>query len=246
MGAAPLSDLLTLLGSRIASAESLGLSQADPNGGGTWAQALPLGWPELDAALPDGGFPRGVVELAAPRALGGGTSIALAAIRAAHARDERSWCAWIDPESLLYAPGVVQAGVDPARLLVVRPPRSELARVAVKMAAARAFDVIAVDMDPLPGAAVARARPVRTTHTWPSDVLVRKLALLAAEGGMTLLLLTDSTSPRPMPWPVALRLEIVRNPSSIALRVAKDRRGRVGLVKSVPLTSRPCALPKVG
>src|SRR2546421_6298879 len=86
---------------------------------------LVLGWPELDAALPDGGLPRGVVELAAPRALGGGTSIALAAMRAAHARDARAWCAWIDPEATLYAPGVAAAGVDRARLLVVRPPREE-------------------------------------------------------------------------------------------------------------------------
>ena len=249
------SELLTLLGSRIASAESLGLSQAGEAGEaggagrnrGTWNQSLPLGWPELDEALPDGGLPRGVVELAAPRALGGGASIALAAIRAAHARDSRAWCAWIEPESSLYAPGVVQAGVDTARLLVVRPPRPELARVAVKVAGARAFDVIAIDMDPLPGAVVSRARSPRRPRAWPSDVLVRKLALLAAEGGTTILLLTDSAAPRPMPWPVALRLEIARKESSIALRVTKDRRGRGGARQDgVPLATRPSALAGAG
>ena len=219
-----------------------------------------------------------MVELAAPGALGGGTSIALAAVRAAHARNPSAWCAWLDPESTLYAPGVVAAGVDLARLLVVRPPRAELARVAVKVAGSRAFDVIAVDMDPVPGAgktaspseAPSSGRRSRTAsagategrarldlhrvpspgrsrkRAWPKEVLVRKLALLAAEGGATILLLTDATIPRAVPWPVALRLEIARAPESIALRVAKDRRGRSGLAKTVPLGTRPGFALKAG
>jgi recombination protein RecA len=230
--ALPLADLLTLLGSRVESAEFLGGRESGEKG-------LALDWPELDAALPDGGLPRGVVELAAPRALGGGTSIALAAVRAAHARNPSAWCAWLDPESTLYAPGVVAAGVDLARLLVVRPPRAELARVAVKVAGSRAFDVIAVDMDPVPGAGRTASPSKARKRAWPKEVLVRKLALLAAEGGATILLLTDATIPRAVPWPVALRLEIARAPESIALRVAKDRRGRSGLAKTVPLGTRP-------
>jgi hypothetical protein len=231
--ALPLADLLSLLGSRVESAESL---RAGEQGG----QSLALDWPELDAALPDGGLPRGVVELAAPRALGGGASMALAAIRAAHARSGKAWCAWVDPEATLYAPGVVSAGVDLSRLLVVRPPRGELARVAVKVAGSRGFDVIAIDMDPLPGAAIAApsGRSPRK-RAWPPEVLVRKLALLAAEGGATILLLTDASIARATPWPVALRLEISRAPESISLRVAKDRRGRGGLAKTVPLRTRP-------
>jgi recombination protein RecA len=237
----PLPDLLALLGSRVESAEALGATEAAEN------RVLALDWPELDDVLPDGGLPRGVVELAAPRALGGGASIALAAVRAAHARNRKAWCAWVDPEATLYAPGVVAAGVDLTRLLVVRPPRSELARVAVKVAASRGFDVIAIDMDPLPGVA---AEPSRTRaprkRAWPSEVLVRKLALLAAEGGATILLLTDATIPRAVPWPVALRLEISRAPESIALRVAKDRRGRGGLARTVPLRTRPGVLRPTG
>ena len=71
------------------------------------------------------------------------------------------------------------------------------------------------------------------------DVFVRKLTLLAAEGGATILLLTDSCQHRAVPWPVTLRLEIARTQESIALRVAKDRKGRVAVVKTVPLRSRP-------
>ncbi len=215
--------------------------------------SLALEWPELDALLPDHGMPRGVIELTAPRALGGMTSIALATVRAAQRRDARAWCAWIDPESTLYGPGLVQSGVDLRRLFVVRPPRADLARVAVKLASAHAFDVIVVDIDPVHGAALApptapassmsraparaRAKTPRSRRPWPPEVLVRKLALLADEAGTSILLLTDSTRPRAVPWPVALRLELTRRADAIAVRVAKDRRGRMSVAKTwVPVT----------
>jgi hypothetical protein len=209
--------------------------------------ALPLDWRELDAILPDHGMPRGVIELTAPRALGGMTSIALATVRAAQRRDARAWCAWIDPEATLYGPGLVQSGVDLRRLFVVRPPRADLARVAVKLASAHAFDVIVVDIDAIHGASLpapvarapsrARSKTPRSRRPWPPEVLVRKLALLADEAGTSILLLTDSTRPRAMAWPVALRLELTRRADAIAVRVAKDRRGRMGVAKTwVPVT----------
>jgi recombination protein RecA len=198
---------------------------------------LSLGWPELDAALPDGGLPRGVVELTAPGALGGSTSVALAAVRAGQGRAAGAWCAWIDPEGTLNAPGVVAAGVDMARMLVVRAPRAQIGRVAVKVVASGAFEVVVIDVD-------AINSPVVWGHTgsvssskrgWAPEVLVRKLALAAEPSGATVLLLTDASRPRAAPWPVALRLELSR-PSrrELAVRVGKDKRGRVGLAKTVP------------
>jgi len=59
-------------------------------------------------------------------------------------------------------------------------------------------------------------------------VLVRKLALLAEDGGSTILLLTDTTDPRPVPWPVALRLELSRAPGTLTVKVAKERFCRLG------------------
>jgi recombination protein RecA len=221
---------------------------------GLHPKALPLGWPEMDAALPEGGLPRGVIELASAHALGGGTSVALAAVRAAQAKDARAWCAWLDPEGTLYAPGVAMAGVDLARLLVVRPERADLGRVAVKVAAARACDVIVVDMDPVAGARAVvplwslGGRPQtpggrKRKKTWPPEVLVRKLALLAAAAGASVLLLTDSLVPRATSWPVALRLELSRTPGALSVRVAKDRRGKSRLAKtSIPLRTLPSLL----
>jgi recombination protein RecA len=198
--------------------------------------ALALDWPELEAVLPDGGLPRGVVELAAPRALGGSTSIALAAVRAGQGRGDRSFCAWIDPEATLYAPGVVAAGIDLARLLVIAPPRAQLGRIAVKVVASGAFEVVAIDMDPVAGAAPRASKALaKKGKAWAPELLVRKLALAAEPSGTTVLLLTDSSRPRAAAWPVALRLELSRpRVQSLTVRVAKDRRGRAGLAKSVP------------
>jgi len=193
--------------------------------------ALPSEWPELDAALPDHGFPKGVVELTAPHGLGGGTSIALAVVRAAHKRDVRAWCAWIDTEGTLYAPGVAKAGVDLDRLLVVRAPPEDAGRIAAKVANARGCEVIVVD---LPRRATKRGRALRP------EVLVRKLALAAEESGSTILLLTDALASRDLPWPVALRLELGRAPEHLVVKVAKDRRGRVGQGKViVPMKTQP-------
>jgi recombination protein RecA len=210
--------LLAQLGTRVHLASVPEAKPAPPH-------VLPTAWAELDALLPDGGLPRGVVELAAPHGRGGATSVALAAMRAGQARGKGAWCAWIDPEGSLHAPGVVAAGVDLARMLVVRAPWAGVGRAALKVVASGAFEVVAVDVDRTPR----------------GDVLVRKLALAAEPSGTTVLLLTDSTHPRAAQWPVALRLELSRpDVRTLSVHVAKDRRGRVGPARSVPF--RPVAL----
>ena len=200
---------------------------------------LELCWPELDAVLPDAGLPCGVVELSAAHALGGSTSVALAAIRAGQARDGGAWCAWVDPEGTLHAPGVVAAGVQLARMLVVRCLREKLGRVAVQVVASGAFDVVVIDFDAVPRAASKAdgESPMRRGQKKQlrPEVLIRKLSLAAESSGSTVLLLTDAAKPRAVPWPVALRLELSR-PSfaELVVRVAKDKRGRNGLAKTIP------------
>jgi recombination protein RecA len=181
-------------------------------------RALPLDWPELESVLPDGG----------------------AAVQAGQARAPGAWCAWIDPEGTLHAPGVVAAGVDLARMLVVRAPRAQVARAAVKVVASGAFEVVVVDLDAVRGGegSAPRADVDGTSPALPErglHLMARKLALAAEPSGATVLLLTDSTRPRAAPWPVALRLELSRpDARTLSVRVAKDRRGRVGLARAVP------------
>jgi hypothetical protein len=230
---------------------------------------LPLGWPELERALPDRGLPRGVIEIAAmpriaphrghskwassagvPESMrGGATSIAIAAVSALHASDEKAWCAWITPSHVkgriapfLYAPALARARVDLDRLLVVRPSPQALARTVVKVAASGAFGLLVIDAphpQDLCGGAPRREVRGGAVAVHPSAriegrndggaMVVRKLALAAEESGTTSLLLTSALASRALPWPVALRIEVERRPSSLedslAIRIAKDRRG---------------------
>lgn len=203
-------------------------------GEGESASPLTLAWPELSDILPDGGLPRGLVELTARGLLGGATSFALAAVRAGQARAPTAWSAWLDPEGTLHAPGVIAAGVDPARMLVVRPSRTQLARVMVKVVSSGAFEVVVVDFDAIAGASERRSFEGDALIRSP-ELLVRKLALAAEPSGMTVLLLSDSRRPRTSVWPVGLRLELSRpTRHHLSVRIAKDRRGRVGLAKVVP------------
>jgi len=164
--------------------------------------------------LPDGGLPHAVVEITCSHALyAGATRIAVAAVRAVHGRDPRAWCAWIDSDSTLYAPGLAQAGIDLGRLLVVRPPQKPFLRgvgprVTVKVSSSGAFDIVVVELPQ------ARAE----------ERFIRKLALAAEQHGTTIVLLAP---PHVDTWPVALRLEVARAEDGLDVRITKDRFGRV-------------------
>jgi recombination protein RecA len=219
---------------------------------------LSLGWPELEKVLPDHGFPRGVIELASPPSKaffgagtgaggtkrgafrGGATTLALAAVQSVHAADDRSWCAWITPHDApsLYAPALVQAGIDLSRLLVCRPKPSELARTAIKVATSGAFDLVVTDAQGgLDGRLAPQQREMGGRSKVESAVVVRKLALASEEKGTTCLVLTNAYESRATPWPVALRVEVERRPDALAVRVTKDRRGRASSQYVVRLAS---------
>jgi hypothetical protein len=159
-------------------------------------------WPELNALIET--LPEGVTELRA-RGLGVST-LALTYVHAA-----RGLCAWVDPEATLYAPALVQAGIDMDRLLVVRPPEEDARRIATKVVLSEAFDLVVIDM---------RALTLRSKD----DVFVRKLTLTHTRT----LLLTDAYASKRTPWPTALAVEVSRNPSGIHVRVVKERHGRIG------------------
>lgn len=203
--------------------------------------ALPLRFPALDAVLPDGGLPLGVTEIASPHARST-TSIGLSAVASAHAKDARAWCGWVMAGEQLYAPGLLQAGVDLERLLVVRPLTKDAAKVSVRVASSGAFDVIVIDAFAF--AQSLENRAFRRSGISP-EVFVRKLSLLASEHGARVVLLTDSSAHRAMPWPVALRLEVERERAELLVRVAKDRHGRMSVKKTrIPL--EPSAMTAAG
>jgi recombination protein RecA len=213
-----------------------GVSLGQPQENEARAKALPLGVRGIDEALPEAGLPRGaVVEMATPGGLARATSLALAVCASAQnearqkggAGTDGAWCAFIDPAGTLFAPAVARAGVDLARLLVVRPPLGDdsppnlLARVAVRVAASGVFSAVVVDLAGVPG---GRLRV--QLDRWVTAV--RRLALAVEKSETTVLLLTDLLAPRSLPLPVAMRLEVERpSEPKLLFRVAKDRRGQV-------------------
>jgi len=211
------------------------------------ADALPIGFLGVDAYLPDRGLLRGsVVELAVAAPTSLATSIALAACRAAQQAGQQqghdeTWCAFIDPSSTLYAPGVAACGVDLERLLVVRPTSEALGRTVLRVVRARAFAVVVVDLVGVPGAVWDTAgdsggggRPRRGAPLGPWPRLVRQLALAIEGTATSVLLLTDSEARRPMPLPVAMRIELGRvGEQRLSLRIAKDQRGRISPPRSL-------------
>jgi recombination protein RecA len=197
---------------------------------------LSFGLPELDALLPDAGIPRGsVVELCAAGEGALGTSLGLRACAQAQAEarargGNTPWCAFVDPTGTLYGPGVAAAGVELTRLLVVRPPLGALSRVALRLAESEAFAVVVVDLTGVVGERVAVP-----LGTWPR--VVRRLAMAIEGTGHTVLLLTRAADRRPLPLPVAQRLEVSRpSADKLTVRVAKDQRGRVSSPRSVAWT----------
>lgn len=191
-------------------------------------RVVPTGLGDLDALLPDGGLPRGAVsELASTSALSLGTSLALGAVVAAQAEarmrgGESAFCAFLDPGGSLHGPGTRAAGVDLARLLVVRPPLDALARTAVRVVSSRVFSVVVIDVAGVPGAPGAA-----DLGSWANAI--RRLALAAEGGDTAVVLLTAREAARPLPLPVALRVELLQpSEGRLSIRIGKERRGLVG------------------
>ena len=116
---------------------------------------------------------------------------------------------------------------------MVRPTFEALARVAVRTAQSRVFSVIVVDLVGVPG---RRSGQDTRLDRWVNPV--RRLAMAVAGMDTTVILLTDALASRPLPLPVALRLELERAAADrLLVSVAKDRRGRVSSPRSLAMAA---------
>jgi recombination protein RecA len=197
--------------------------------------------PPLSSVLPEGGFPRGgVVELASPANLGHGLGVALAACSASQEASiegggEMAWCAFLDPDRTLFGPAVQASGISLDRLLVLRPSRHLLAKVAVRVALSRIFSVIVVDVAAVPGASSSKAHRSESMDVWSK--VSRRLSLAVEKTPTTIFLLTRSEAMRPSALPVAMRVELESgSPDSLLVRVAKEKFGRVTSPREIAWT----------
>jgi recombination protein RecA len=192
--------------------------------------AFGVGWP---AEIP--GIPRGQVTELLGYTGGQRTTLALRACAAAQnpesEQSQKRLCAFVDPTSSLYAPGVWALGVELSRLLVVRPCPEALSAVTLKLVRSRIFGLIVIDTVGVP------SQPVSVD--WGAWVRVVRQMNLALEGtASSVLLLTDAKLHRPLPLPVARRLELGRpNSSTLRLRVVRDRHQGPSSWQSVPYES---------
>jgi recA bacterial DNA recombination protein len=177
-----------------------------------------LSWAER---MEKGCYPEGAItELSLSRGVAGATALALRACAGAQAQAVReggrpALCGFVDPGRTLYAPGVQARGVHLDRLVVAAPEPERLAQTILRMAEARVFSVLVVD---LVGGWEAGAAP----QSWVR--LVRKIGQTIEGTPARVLLLTDEAVPLPLPLPVQHRIELYRKePRAITVRVARSQ-----------------------
>ena len=179
-------------------------------GGGAGApETVSTGFRALDARLPGGGWPLAtLVELLVPAAGVGEIRLLLPALRSLTAAGrEPRWVAWLAPPHLPYAPALADAGLDPARMLVVRP-RAGIDRLWAMEQALRSGACAAV----LGWTGEAR------------DPMLRRLKLAAEEGGTPAFLLRPAAH-RCEATPAALRLALAARDYGLDVEVLKSRSG---------------------
>ena len=164
---------------------------------------IPTGYTELDAALPEGGWPTAaLMEVITPRWGIGELRLLLPAMHAATAAGH--WLVWVAPPFLPYAPALAAAGIDLSRVIVIH---SE----------SRLHDALWSMEKALQTAPCAL---VFAWLNWLSNSVVRRLQL-AAETGRTLGVLFREHEARHSP--AALRLRLQPAHSGLHVQLVKAR-----------------------
>ena len=164
---------------------------------------IPTGYTELDAALPEGGWPTAaLMEVITPRWGIGELRLLLPAMHAATAAGH--WLVWVAPPFLPYAPALAAAGIDLSRVIVIH---SE----------SRLHDALWSMEKALQTAPCAL---VFAWLNWLPNTVVRRLQL-AAETGRTLGVLFREHEARHSP--AALRLRLQPAHSGLHVQLVKAR-----------------------
>lgn len=167
------------------------------------------GYPELDAWLPGGGWPRGqLTEILIDREAVGELSLLMPALAALS--HERRWIAWIAPPHIPYAPALAAWGINLTTMLLVTKR----------------------GMDRLWAAEQALASGMcGAVLTWPGIVDFRQLRRLqlAAERGRTCGFLFRPRRAAAEASPATLRLSIAREEGELIVHNLKGWHGSTGV-----------------
>jgi hypothetical protein len=159
--------------------------------------SIPTGFPALDALLPGGGWPRGVLTEILIEREGIGELSLLAPALARLSRQDL-WLAFIAPPHLPYAPALAAAGIDLARVVMIRPTKSSDILWAMEQA--------------------LRSGSCSAVLAWPPFLTERgaRRLQLAAEAGGGWGVYFSATAAGTAPSPAALRLALSLAPGKPA------------------------------
>ncbi|MBS0336625.1 MAG: translesion DNA synthesis-associated protein ImuA [Proteobacteria bacterium] len=183
---------------------------------------VPSGFAALDAELPGGGWPTGALTELLPEHAGIGEVRALGPALARLSNEGR-WLAWIAPPYLPYAPALEAAGIDLARVMVVRTRSPQDALWAIEQA--------------------LQSSACGAVLGWPEKASFAQLRRLqiAAEGSPALAFLFRSPLAARESSPAALRLHLQSLKGELAVRILKRRGGP--LARPILLTPAPVVEP---
>jgi len=181
---------------------------------------VPTGFHRLDERLPGGGWPRSaLVELMVASAGVGEIRLLIPALRTLSAArpDMPRWIAWLGPPHLPYAPALADAGLDPSRMLVIRP------RVGLDL-------LWAMEQALRSGACAAVLGWVGAA----ADQALRRLTLAAGEG-QSLGFLFRPPCHRSESSPAALRLLLTARDNGLDIEILKSRGGMPARIDGLPI-----------
>ena len=194
---------------------------------------VPTGFPELDRALPGGGWPLGAITEILVDGYGIGElgllMPALAALTKEDSARPKKWVAWIDPPFVPYAPALQQHGVNIERLLMIHPTggsKNRLWAIEQTVRSGSSAGVLAwiatadAGMD-------ARGRAMHGAIV--EDVVLRRLQLAAEDRGCWVLLFRPGRA-RFQRSPAALRIFLSQAHAATRVEIVKCRGGRPGVV----------------
>ena len=172
------------------------------------ASALPTGFPALDGALPDAGWPMGALtEILVPREGAGELRLVMPALADLSARGR--WLAWVGAPYVPYAPALEARGIVLSRILWVRSDNTAQQLWSAEQALCSGVC----------GAVLAWSTRVHQRR-------LRRLQLAAESGGAWALLFRRKVSPGDGS-PASLRLRVEPAAGGLVVEVLKCR-GRSG------------------
>ena len=170
--------------------------------------SIPTGFAQLDALLPGGGWPRGALTEILMEREGIGELSLLAPTLARLSRQDL-WIAFVAPPHLPYAPALAAAGIDLAKIVMIRPEKGGDILWAMEQA--------------------LRSGSCSAVLAWPpflTEQAARRLQLAAEAGGCWGVYFSAAAS-RTALSPAALRLRLSPENERLKLAILKRRGGAV-------------------